>query len=73
MPIPLLLNSIYNISDINVNADNNTVAFSYESLKNLEDAKALLLKIGYPAIGDKNDIATKAKPFVSCAIRRMNK
>ena len=66
------LKSLDGISEIDVDADTNNVAFSYESLKNLEDAKALLLKIGYPVIGEKNDIATKAKSFVSCAVGLMN-
>ena len=50
----------------------NSVSFNYENDKTLEVAKDLLNNIGYPIVGEKNAITTKAKSFVSCAIGRMN-
>ncbi|MDO5981554.1 heavy-metal-associated domain-containing protein [Flavivirga spongiicola] len=66
------LSDIENISDVTINNEKHTVSFSYENDKTLLDAKQLLHKIGYPIIGEKNVLATKAKSFISCAIGRMN-
>ncbi len=67
------LNGLEGIADLNVDNSNNTVSFFYENENTLLEAKNLLNKIGYPVIGDKNDLTTKAKSFVSCAIGRINK
>ena len=66
------LNDLDQISDIEVDNETCTVTFSYTTKDNLLEAKALLTKLGYPEIGDKNAITTKAKSFVSCAIGRIN-
>lgn len=67
------LNDVEGIADLNVDNNNNTVSFFYENENTLLEAKNLLNKIGYPVVGDKNDLTTKAKSFVSCAIGRINK
>ncbi|APY11822.1 heavy metal transporter [Seonamhaeicola sp. S2-3] len=59
------------INNVQVNPEKNTVSFSYENDTVLDEAKTLLAKIGYPVLGDKNALTTKAKSFVSCAIGRM--
>lgn len=61
------------VKNVNVNNENNSVTFSYENEEDLNSVKNLLAKLGYPELGDKNAITTKAKSFVSCAIGRMNK
>ncbi|MDO5969999.1 heavy-metal-associated domain-containing protein [Flavivirga aquimarina] len=66
------LSDIENISDVTINNDNHTVSFFYENKNALLEAKQLLHKIGYPIVGEKNALTTKAKSFVSCAIGRMN-
>ncbi len=67
------INNIEGIDEIIVNNDDNTVAFTHLSNQQLEDAKTLLSKLGYPIVGDNNPITKKAKSFVSCAVGRMNK
>ncbi|MDD7885271.1 heavy-metal-associated domain-containing protein [Flavivirga sp. 57AJ16] len=66
------LSNIENISDVTINNEAHAVSFSYKNDKTLLEAKQLLHKIGYPIVGEKNVLATKAKSFVSCAIGRMN-
>jgi copper chaperone len=65
------LSGLENISDVEVNNDDDTVSFSYITQTELKNAETLLSKIGYPVIGNDNSIATKAKSYVSCAIGRM--
>lgn len=66
------LSQLENISDIEVNNEENTVSFSYKDDANLEEAIHLLSKLGYPVDGEDNTLSKKAKSFVSCAIGRMN-
>ncbi|WP_303315894.1 heavy-metal-associated domain-containing protein [Flavivirga abyssicola] len=66
------LSDLENISDVITNNEEHTVSFSYENEKALLKAKQVLHKIGYPIVGEKNALTTKAKSFVSCAIGRMN-
>lgn len=66
------LSEIEDINELHVCNETNTVAFTYKNDDTITEAKELLVKIGYPAIGEKNALSTKAKSFVSCAIGRMN-
>lgn len=66
------LSDIASINEVQVDNDTNTVSFSYEDKNNLAEVTQLLNKLGYPVVGDKNVLTTKAKSFVSCAIGRMN-
>ena len=66
------LSGIENISDVAITNENHTVSFFYKNDKALLEAKQLLHKIGYPVVGEKNALTTKAKSFVSCAIGRIN-
>lgn len=61
------------VDNVEVDNNDNTVTFSYEKEVTLNTVKELLAKLGYPEVGDKNALSTKAKSFVSCAIGRMNK
>ncbi|GAA4944271.1 hypothetical protein GCM10023314_16590 [Algibacter agarivorans] len=65
------LSNIENISELEINNDDHTVSFNYENENTLLKAKALLHNMGYPVVGDKNALTTKAKSFVSCAIGRI--
>ena len=70
--ITIKLSSLEGIKDVVVNNETKSVSFFYENDMKLEEAKDLLINIGYPIVGDKNAIITKAKSFVSCAIGRMD-
>ena len=67
------LSQLENISEIVVNNEESSVAFSYKEDSNLEAAIYLLSKLGYPVDGEDNTLSKKAKSFVSCAIGRINK
>ncbi|GAA3653349.1 heavy-metal-associated domain-containing protein [Flavivirga jejuensis] len=66
------VSDLENISDVIINNEDHTVSFSYENDIALIEAKQLLHKIGYPIVGEKNALTTKAKSFVSCAIGRLS-
>lgn len=66
------LSNLEGIENVLVNNETNSVSFFYENNFKLEEAKNLLYNIGYPIVGEKNAITTKAKSFVSCAIGRMD-
>ena len=66
------LSEINDLSELTINNDNHTVSFNYEHENTLIKAKELLNNIGYPVVGDKNALTTKAKSFVSCAVGRIN-
>lgn len=70
--ITIKLSSLEGIKDVVVNNETKSVSFFYENDMKLEEAKDLLINIGYPIVGEKNAITTKAKSFVSCAIGRMD-
>lgn len=66
------LSHIAYIENITVNNESNTVSFTYLNDSSIKDSKKLLNEIGYPVVGDKNNIVTKAKSYVSCAIGKIN-
>lgn len=65
------VSNVDDVSELEINNDTNTVSFQYENESTLNEVKELLNSIGYPVVGDKNALTTKAKSFVSCAIGRM--
>ncbi len=67
------LHTLAGIKDIRVNTDNCTVSFSYETNDGLDTVQKELTKLGYPVEGDRNNLNTKAKSYVSCAIGRLTK
>ena len=67
------LSGLKGLSEVVVNNEANSVTFNYENEDTLLATKELLAKLGYPVVGEKNALATKAKSFVSCAVGRMNK
>ncbi|WP_298499647.1 heavy-metal-associated domain-containing protein [uncultured Algibacter sp.] len=66
------VSNIEDVTALEINNENNTVSFNYENESTVNKVKELLNNIGYPVVGDKNALTTKAKSFVSCAIGRMN-
>ncbi|WP_242135072.1 heavy-metal-associated domain-containing protein [Aestuariivivens marinum] len=67
------LSGLEHITEVLVNIDDFTVTFLYQDETNLTQAKELLAKLGYPVVGGKNALTTKARSFVSCAAGRMTK
>lgn len=66
------LSSLDNIDNVSVDNETDSVSFNYTNDEQLELVKNTLTKLGYPAVGEKNALTTKAKSFVSCAIGRMS-
>ncbi len=67
------LTNIDGIDKVSVETEISTVTFFYQNEANILEAKNLLNKIGYPVVGEKNALTTKAKSFVSCAMGKMSK
>ena len=67
------LSKVKNISEVEVNNEQRTVAFDYHTNHDFEQAKHLLSGIGYPIVGAENKLKTKAQSYVSCAIGRIKK
>ena len=79
------MKALLEIQNLKCNGCANTIITKLSDLKGIQDVKVdnetntltetidLLSKLGYPEVGDKNAITTKAKSFVSCAIGRMNR
>lgn len=66
------LSELKSVSNVEVDNNNSAVSFNHENETNLTEVKTLLSKLGYPIVGEKNVLTTKAKSFVSCAIGRIN-
>lgn len=66
------LSDLDEIEDVTVDIENSSVIFKSDNKDVIAKAKTLLQKIGYPTMGEKNALTTKAKSFVSCAIGRVN-
>lgn len=66
------LENLTNISDVLVDNDTDSVSFDFNDQPDLDEAVALLAKLGYPVSGTPNSLSKQAKSFVSCAIGRMN-
>ena len=60
------------VTDVHVSNNSNTVSFSHNNEDDILEIKEILIKLGYPAVGDKNVFTTKTKSYVSCAIGRVN-
>ncbi|MFI1770971.1 heavy-metal-associated domain-containing protein [Thalassobellus citreus] len=67
------LTTIDGVDKVSVETEISTVTFFYQNEANIQEAKDLLNKIGYPVVGEKNALTTKAKSFVSCAVGKMSK
>lgn len=54
------LSEVKNISDVEINQEDSTIAFDYHTNHDFEAAKHLLSQIGYPIVGKENKLKTKA-------------
>ena len=67
------LSEIENISDINIDVEENKVSFNYTNEADAFAVKDKLKTLGYPSIDDANNIVSKAKSYVSCATGKLSK
>jgi len=63
--------SIDGIDQVEVDLEASKVTISTDNAKLINLVKEKLSKMGYPEIGDVNNITHKVKSFVSCASGRM--
>jgi copper chaperone len=63
--------SISGISHVDVDVDNSLVHITFEKEEVITIVEKALAAIGYPLVGDKNSVLTKAKSFVSCATGKL--
>ncbi|MCB0456732.1 MAG: heavy metal-associated domain-containing protein [Flavobacteriaceae bacterium] len=66
------LNKVESINTITVDIDKSMVSFFSEDASALPIVEKKLSEIGYPPVGSKNSVITKAKSFVSCATGKMS-
>ncbi|MEC3907504.1 heavy-metal-associated domain-containing protein [Tamlana sp. 2201CG12-4] len=66
------LANLEDISDLHINTESSLVTFVHKNDSTLLEVRQVLNKIGYPVVGSKNALTTKAKSFVSCAIGRVS-
>jgi copper chaperone len=67
----LLMNK--NIKSVSIDIETGELEINAAKDLDLESVKSDLRKLGYPEKGTNNDLGTKAKSFVSCAIGRIGK
>jgi len=67
------LSEVKNISNVEINQEDATIAFDYHTNHDFEAAKHVLSRIGYPIVGTENKLKTKVQSYVSCAIGRIKK
>ena len=67
------LSEVKNISEVEVNQDDETVSFDFHTNHDFESAKHVLSGIGYPILGADNKLKTKAQSYISCAIGKIKK
>lgn len=62
---------IENIQNVQVNIESSSVEFRYLEPEDAFKVKEKLRKLGYPAVDDKNTLASRANSFISCATGKM--
>lgn len=66
------LTDLDNVSEVNVNVEEESVTLNYLDEAALIHVKETLKINGYPEVGENNPLVTKVKSFVSCAIGKLN-
>lgn len=67
------LSKIKGVSKVNVDNNTNMVSIDLMDTDQLSTIIESLAKMGYPALGEDNNLSLKAKSFVSCAVGRLTK
>jgi copper chaperone len=64
--------SISGVSNVDIDVANSIVDITFENEETIALVEKALAAIGYPLVGDKNSVLTKAKSFVSCATGKLS-
>ena len=67
------LSKIGGIKDVFVNIEDSSVSFRYKLINQIDTVVDELSKLGYPVLGNKNSLGSRAKSYVSCALGKLNK
>jgi copper chaperone CopZ len=65
------LEALKSLKNIKINQDESAITFDYDTDLVLKKVKSRLKQIGYPEIGEDNNLGTKTKSYVSCAIGKI--
>ena len=65
------LSTLENISNLQVDVEENSVTFNYANEADVLLIKEKLKSLGYPAIEDINSLTSKAKSYISCATGKL--
>lgn len=63
--------ALEDVTDIEVNLEDESVSFEHPSHHDFERVKHVLESLGYPILGAENKFTTRAKSYISCAAGRM--
>lgn len=61
------MDSVYGISEVDVDANAGAVTFEYQDDRGLEEIFQKLSHMGYPVDGEANPLSKKVKSYLSCA------
>ena len=67
------LEEISGVQNISIEVENSSLSFEYGEQVHYETAIDKLNSIGYPMVGETNNLSKKAKSYVSCAIGKIQK
>jgi len=67
------LSSIQRITEVNVEPHTSTISFVYENMSDQLLVIETLTELGYPTIDSTNNLSTKAKSYISCAVGKLSK
>lgn len=62
------LSHLEGIKNVAINIEDKSVKITHETIKNIEEVKKQLYKLGYPIVDEKNSLGKKATSYVSCFI-----
>ncbi|MDD2986479.1 heavy metal-associated domain-containing protein [Flavobacterium sp.] len=66
------LQTMEDVSNVNINVEDNTVFISYSKEETYAQVVSALKTMGYPEENESNTLGNKAKSYVSCAIGKMD-
>ena len=66
------LQTMEDVSNVNINVEENTVFISYSKEETYAQVVSALKTMGYPEENESNTLGNKAKSYVSCAIGKMD-
>ena len=67
------LSNIGGIKDVFVNVEDSSVSFRHKLVDQIDRVANELSKLGYPVLGNKNSLGSRAKSYVSCALGKLSK